>query len=129
MRSVVAAPLLALLMQTACATPSYGQQVSFTMEQANAILDSLQARGDWQRMYAIQTARLNNRNTALDNYVMLDSLSKVQLIMCDSVRRKQYGEIGELRSENSNLTRKVKARGLTWPVMLAIGVIIGVLVQ
>lgn len=80
-------------------------------------------------MYAIQTARLNNRNTALDNYVMLDSLSKVQLIMCDSVRRKQYGEIGELRSENSNLTRKVKARGLTWPVMLAIGVIIGVLVQ
>ena len=126
---VATALLLASLTLTACAQGSSEKQVSFSIEEAIAILDSLQSRGDWQRMYAIQTARLNNRESALDSYVSLDSISKVQLIMCDSVRRKQYGEISDLRSENSALTRKVKVRGRTWPVMLAIGLIIGVLIN
>ena len=123
------ASLLVLATLTVWPRPSSAQQVSFTLEQANVILDSLLAREDWRSAYAIQTARLVNRNSSIDRYATLDSISQSQLTMCDSVRRKQYGEISDLRSENSALTRKVKVRGRTWPVMLAIGLIIGVLIN
>ena len=102
--------------------------MSFTLEESNRLLDSLQSRGDWQRMYAIQTARLNNRNASLTHYEWLDSLSKTQLVMCDSVLRKQYTEANELRSKNATLQRKVQNRGRIW-FIVPLGILIGILIH
>lgn len=120
--------LLALAAQTLCAQPSSERQVSFSLEEANRILDSLQSRGDWQRMYAIQTARLHNRESSLTHYEWLDSLSKTQLVMCDSVLRKQYTKLNELSSENATLQRKVSNRGRNW-FLVPLGILIGLIIQ
>ena len=102
--------------------------MSFTLEESNRLLDSLQSRGDWQRMYAIQTARLSNRESALTHYEWLDSLSKTQLVMCDSVLRKQYTKLNELSSENATLRRKVSDRGRIW-FLVPLGILIGLIIQ
>lgn len=117
-----------MVAQTLCAQPSSEKQVSFTLEEANRILDSLQSRGDWQRMYAIQTARLNNRESSLTHYEWLDSLSKVQLVVCDSALRKQYTKLNELSSENATLQRKVSNRGRNW-FLVPLGILIGLIIQ
>ena len=125
---VAIAVLLALAAQTLCAQPSSERSVSFTLEESNRLLDSLQSRGDWQRMYAIQTARLSNREATLTHYEWLDSLSKTQLVMCDSVLRKQYTKLNELSSENATLQRKVSNRGRVW-FLVPLAILIGLLIQ
>lgn len=79
-------------------------------------------------MYAIQTARLSNREATLTHYEWLDSLSKTQLVMCDSVLRKQYTEANELRSKNATLQRKVQNRGRIW-FIVPLGILIGILIH
>jgi len=79
-------------------------------------------------MYAIQTARLSNREATLTHYEWLDSLSKTQLVMCDSVLRKQYAQVNELSSENATLKRKVSNRGRIW-FLVPLGILIGLLIQ
>ena len=129
MRHAVAILALALSAMTASGQPSSERLVSFTVAEANSILDSLRSRGDWQRMFALQTARLNNRNSAITQYQWMDSLSKVQLAMCDSVRRKNNAERLRLEGENAKLNRRSSKRGTAVPIALMLGVIIGLILN
>ena len=116
-------------MMTACVPPSCAQQVSFTIAEANTILDSLQARGDWQRMFAIQTARLTTANKMVAEHNWLDSLSRSQLAMCDTVIRSCHSERSALLADKATLQRKVK-RTPTWALLaFTLGILTSLLLQ
>jgi hypothetical protein len=115
--AVIILPIL--LTQILFAQGSLEKRVCFTVGEANVILDSLYARGDWKMMYVIQSSRYQNASQALTLRESLDSLTTAQLAMCDSTARKGYSDNRELISENSRLQRKVKnKRGWLWGLVL-----------
>lgn len=116
-------------MMTACAPPSCAQQVSFSLAEANRILDSLQARGDWQRMFVLQTARLSNLNKTMTHMEALDSLSRSQLAMCDSVQRKGHSERMALLQDKAKLERKVRRMPTLLTIAFTVGIFVTLLLQ
>lgn len=103
---------------------SCGQSVNFDITTANRILDSLEAGGDWRKMYVIQTARLNNER---EHDATLDSISRVQLAMCDSVVRNGFATHRELEARNQELQRKVSGKNWLALVGVVVGIVIGVI--
>lgn len=77
-------------------------------------------------MYAIQTARLNNRTAAIARYQELDSIGKRQVSICDSAMRKTYAENLKMRERVLSLERKSSNRAIAVPVFFAIGMLLGI---
>jgi len=110
-----------LLLPILCASQSSVKQVCFTVDEAQHVLDSLYARGDWQRMYAIQTARLDNCGDKVKEYASHDELNQAQLAKCDSVVRHGFSKERALLGENAKFQSRSKDRKW-WGV---VGIIIG----
>lgn len=116
-------------MMTACAPPSCAQQVSFTLGEANRILDSLQARGDWQRMFALQTARLNNSRQEVHRLEEIERLAAQQQRTCDSTRLAYNDRVRILTVENMKVRRKLKRTPTMLTIAFTFGIIVTLLLQ
>jgi len=96
--------------------------VCFTIDEGNALVDSLDARNDWEGAYKMRTAQwwMGQRHIA-----NLDSIRKEENAKCDSTFNAGQDEQKELIYENDELQEN--ARRVPWIVTLAtlIGLLAG----
>lgn len=91
-------------------------------------MDSLLARKDWEQLYVVRSAQLQNKVEEVNRYEALDELSRAQLVKCDSIVRHGFTKERSLLEENGALRRSKKAKSWLWglsAVSLIVGVLIG----
>lgn len=106
---------------TLCAPRSFGQ-VDFTIEQAQTILDSLEARGDWQQaaiFRAIQAERTRQ------HHVADSTLAAQQQATCDSTLKVERQGKRELINENDKLKGRAWYPWAAGLLAFILGVLIG----
>lgn len=93
---------------------------------ANRVLDSLEARGDWQRMYIIRNVQYNNCQTYQSS---MDSLSRIQLAVCDSTVRNGFTRRREDATTIQGLQNKKKQVPLKMGALALVALILGLLIH